>query len=81
MDATFQIKKLEISIFCPNFLYSAKRASGKLRKIFKVWALQIFLFPKIFLVRYTKSTKPELINSGSVLYLNNNKLIFNLLKI
>jgi len=55
MDATFHIKKLDISIFRPN-LHSAKRIFEKSGKINKVWALSIFHYPEFSFIRYSNPT-------------------------
>jgi hypothetical protein len=55
MDATFQIKKLDISIFRHN-LHSAIRIFEKSGKITKVWALSIFFNPEISFIRYSNPT-------------------------
>jgi len=68
MDATFHIKKLDISIFRHN-LHSAKvRIFEKSGKINKVWALSIFFHPEVSFIRYSNPTltglfaKPVLTN-------------------
>lgn len=66
MDATFHIKKLDISIFRHN-LHSAKRIFEKSGKINKVWALSIFFNPEISFIRYSNPTEAGLFKPVSVI--------------
>ena len=59
MDATFHIKKLDISIFRHN-LHSAKRIFENSGRIIKVWALSIFFNPEISAIRMTNPTQAGL---------------------
>lgn len=45
MDATFQIKKLDISIFCYDLHNAKEKIFEKSGEIIKVWALSIFFIP------------------------------------
>ena len=60
MDAIFNIKKLDISIFRPN-LHSAKRIFENSGRIIKVWALSIFFNPEISFIRYSNPTTTGLL--------------------
>jgi len=60
MDATFHIKKLDLSFF-RHYLHSAKRIIEKSGKINKVWALSIFFNPEFSSIYVTNPIQTGLL--------------------
>ena len=81
MDATFHIKKLDISIFRHNLHSAKERIFEKSGKINKVWALSIFFNPEISFIRYSNPIITGLHKPALMIQLNEMKMNLLLLTI